>query len=113
MPSRSELLSVSKEFRWNEDDRKVFKEVISMLYQSGYDPRGLVSLIQIYQANISSSPFEQSFTKLQICCCVKQVPFEHVNTHSVEGHNSLVILISSRPISANGLSPAIPSNNNT
>ncbi len=61
MPSSRELLSASKEFHWVQDDKKIFKEAISILYKTGYDPRGLVSLIQIYQVNISYSPFDSEF----------------------------------------------------
>jgi hypothetical protein len=44
-----------------ERDREAFRSAVHNLYQLGYDPRGLVSLIQIFKKNPDSSPFEGVF----------------------------------------------------
>jgi len=46
---------------WNQHDRDAFRSAVQVLYRTGYDPRGLISLIQILMRNPTSSPFDQDF----------------------------------------------------
>lgn len=42
-----------------EEETAAFKEAVRVLYEAGYDARGLVSLLTYYEKNIKSSPLDQ------------------------------------------------------
>ena len=58
---------------WNQMEIDAFRSSVQVLYQSGYDPRGVVSLLQIYKKNVDWSPFDEKLVDVMIEVVRKEI----------------------------------------